>query len=572
MPFNIKSTISDYENTLSNYIKNIHIDNSLSNYEKLDILSDILLSLRLMNKFLPVEVLSVNSLYIFKEPGFEKPNLMDVGTNNILVLLDEYVKNNIELLLHNYGVYLYNILLGEENVNINANVTKLCLSLADIFLNRTDDELDSYISIADNETNFLNFLCKPEQLFARAFKSFILYEALESYELKSSTDFTNNEYIQFKSSIRNVLLQSIKTIKGEELLANSSTNTLLNNLPDSITLAETKRCSKLEALHHLKEKDSSDCDIILLQKYIHNASYDFNIEDLFTNEMEQDNLSEKNTLNFKEDINSLTMEDIYELNTNLQEDINELRTEISLLDEEIQYIEGEIVKGKRSKKDKSLLELLRFNFFLSQEYRNKIKMQKALEYADETYTPEYINYSELKDKEKQMDKIITSEIENNNNEKDKNIKKIENTYTVHIDTIQSTIARALGVSPSKLKDAIRNLEESSNKKLNASTSWVKFKTKDIVPNSIDKKSYRGLTTNTHITNIIENKIKGKKLTNIKSKQPIKNKTKEMQPTIKTSYHLSHNNNNLFDKLLEEATVALAKDKELSKEDPSEYEI
>ena len=572
MPFNIKSTISDYNTTLNSYIKNIHIDNSLSDYEKLNILSDILISLKLINKFLPLDILLVDSLYIFKKLLSDDTISTNIDVNNILVFLNDDDINILEPILHSFGVYIYHLLINKENTSINANLTKLCSNLADIFLNRSNEELDSYISISDNKTNFLNFLCKPEQLFARGFKSFVLYNVSENYNLKSSTDFSNNEYLEFKSSIKHTLLESTKDMLSEDLIKKSSKNILLNDLPENIKLAELKRYSKMEASYHLNEVDSLDCSMILIQDYINKNNCSFEVEDLLANEAEQDSLSDKNILNFKEDIQNLSIEDIYDMNLNLQEDINKLRTEISLLDEEIQYIEGEIVKGKRKKKDKSLLELLRFNFFLSQEYKNKIKMQKALEYADETYTPEYINYSELRDKEKQMNKIILSEAENTTKDKDtdKNKNKIENTYTVHIDNIQSSIARALGVSPSKLKEAIANLESNSNKKINRTTSWIKFKSKDIIPKNINKKSYKGLTTNTHITNIIENKIKGKKLTNIKSKNVTKNK--EKHSTIETSYILSHNNNNLFDKLLEEATIALAKEKELSQKDHSEYEM
>ena len=322
-------------------------------------------------------------------------------------------------------------------------------------------------------------------MFGRAFKSYILDNLYKSNYNISPVDFTNEDLSIYKEDMLEVLslffknkLQVSNTIENKKNLIN-------------IALNEERRLLKYKNLEN--NKDEKILTILQENLDIYTNQYNINLQDNFIDKDFVD-LDTENINNFKNDINDMNIETIYSLNDSLLTDIEVLREAISNVENEIKVIEGEIVTGKRNKKDLSLENLLRFLFMLSMEHNNKIKMQKALDNSDAACSNEYIYYSEAKEKEKS---IINHILSNNKSKSESKLFKVSE--------IRNSIAKMYGVSLCDLETAIKNME--SSKGYGSKSNFIRLRLSDN-----NQKSKTKETINTNNTSMPqENNAKSKKI-------------------------------------------------------------
>lgn len=438
---NIKKSMQAYIEILSTYTNSIELDKSFDDYGKLDLLSETLLAFKSINKVLPIDTIKVDNITYANynnDSNLEKENL---NYKNITIVTKEITYNTHINLIQAYGSFLYYAILEKNSEDITSSMEYLIDKLIDIFLNKDYNDLQKYNNIQIDSSTYLYHLSKPKELFGRAFKSYILDSLYKSSFNVSPIDFTKEDLSIYKEDISDILSLFFKS-----KLQASNTVENYNNLIH-IALNEERRLLKYKNLE--SNKDEKILTILQENLDIYTSQYNINLQDYSIDKDFMD-LDIENINNFKTDIDDINIETIYTLNDSLLTDIESLREAISNTEYEIKVIEGEIVIGKRNKKDLSLESLLRFLFVLSMEHNNKVKMQKALDNSDAACSNEYIYYSEAKEKEKSITNHILS-----NKDKSKSESKL-----FKVSEIRNSIAKMYGVSLYDLETAIKNMESS----------------------------------------------------------------------------------------------------------------
>lgn len=530
MSLNTAYTIESYLKILSNNFRTITFTSNITDYERLDTLSNLLVTTSIIDKILPTELLYVDTLNINFDNNI---NTTIIEPNNSLDVININIEDNTSdlkiLLIHHFGLHLYKLILSKNDDNINRQIMVLSEKLVTIFLNKPSDILETYASIYTERETLLKFLCKPNQLFARAFKTTILDSNTINFTYGGS-DFTSQEIITIKddilelfSSYKAACLNTINTTTIETQLDDSDKINILSN--------EERVASKnininrqylelvldyLERIHNLdKEKvKSQETDIILN--------------------------SDNNSTDFSNSVDDLNIQDTYSLQERLQEEIIKLRALTSDYEHEIKIIEGEIVLGKKKPNDAALEENLRFLRFLSEEYQNKIRLSKSLDNSKNAYSMDYIQYAEEKDKHKKIKKEILDAA------KKKDKKQVSKSF--NLNEIKSTISRMFGISVSKLEERLSTIESSlAPRRYRYNTSF-----KIDLRQDSKKKSLNIYNTNTLLENIVSRQI------DIKSIKPRVNRYSPKLDNLVDSSRTSSRNteaNNIIEKLLKEAEIA-----------------
>ena len=482
---NINDSIQAYIEILSIYTYSVELDKSFDDYKKLDLLSETLLAFKAINKVFPIDTIKIKNINYVNYNTTNDIEKENQSYKNITFTVKDITHNTHTNLIQSYGSFLYYDILEENNKDTTSSMEHLINKLIDIFLNNNYDNLQKYNNIKIDSSTYLYHLSRPKELFGRAFKSYILDNLYKSNYNISPVDFTNEDLSIYKEDMLEVLslffknkLQVSNTIENKKNLIN-------------IALNEERRLLKYKNLEN--NKDEKILTILQENLDIYTNQYNINLQDNFIDKDFVD-LDTENINNFKNDINDMNIETIYSLNDSLLTDIEVLREAISNVENEIKVIEGEIVTGKRNKKDLSLENLLRFLFMLSMEHNNKIKMQKALDNSDAACSNEYIYYSEAKEKEKS---IINHILSNNKSKSESKLFKVSE--------IRNSIAKMYGVSLCDLETAIKNME--SSKGYGSKSNFIRLRLSDN-----NQKSKTKETINTNNTSMPqENNAKSKKI-------------------------------------------------------------
>lgn len=482
---NINDSIQAYIEILSIYTYSVELDKSFDDYKKLDLLSETLLAFKAINKVFPIDTIKIKNINYVNYNTTNDIEKENQSYKNITFTVKDITHNTHTNLIQSYGSFLYYDILEENNKDTTSSMERLINKLIDIFLNNNYDNLQKYNNIKIDSSTYLYHLSRPKELFGRAFKSYILDNLYKSNYNISPVDFTNEDLSIYKEDMLEVLslffknkLQVSNTIENKKNLIN-------------IALNEERRLLKYKNLEN--NKDEKILTILQENLDIYTNQYNINLQDNFIDKDFVD-LDTENINNFKNDINDMNIETIYSLNDSLLTDIEVLREAISNVENEIKVIEGEIVTGKRNKKDLSLENLLRFLFMLSMEHNNKIKMQKALDNSDAACSNEYIYYSEAKEKEKS---IINHILSNNKSKSESKLFKVSE--------IRNSIAKMYGVSLCDLETAIKNMENS--KGYGSKSNFIRLRLSDN-----NQKSKTKETINTNNTSMPqENNAKSKKI-------------------------------------------------------------
>ena len=482
---NINDSIQAYIEILSIYTYSVELDKSFDDYKKLDLLSETLLAFKAINKVFPIDTIKIKNINYVNYNTTNDIEKENQSYKHITFTVKDITHNTHTNLIQSYGSFLYYDILEENNKDTTSSMEHLINKLIDIFLNNNYDNLQKYNNIKIDSSTYLYHLSRPKELFGRAFKSYILDNLYKSNYNISPVDFTNEDLSIYKEDMLEVLslffknkLQVSNTIENKKNLIN-------------IALNEERRLLKYKNLEN--NKDEKILTILQENLDIYTNQYNINLQDNFIDKDFVD-LDTENINNFKNDINDMNIETIYSLNDSLLTDIEVLREAISNVENEIKVIEGEIVTGKRNKKDLSLENLLRFLFMLSMEHNNKIKMQKALDNSDAACSNEYIYYSEAKEKEKS---IINHILSNNKSKSESKLFKVSE--------IRNSIAKMYGVSLCDLETAIKNME--SSKGYGSKSNFIRLRLSDN-----NQKSKTKETINTNNTSMPqENNAKSKKI-------------------------------------------------------------
>lgn len=541
---NIQKSTQAYLDVLSKYTNSIEIDKSFNDYTKLDLLSETLLAFTSIEKIYPIDKIKIDNITYTYYKNINNLDIENQNYKNITIAVKDITYNTHINLLQCYGSFLYYAMLEENDESIISSMEHLTNKLIDIFLNRDYDNLQTYNNITMNSSTYLYHLAKPKELFGRAFKSYILNSLYKDGYNTLPIDFTQEDLSLYQEDISDIL----------SLFFNNKEHTL-NTIENHhniihIALNEERRLLKYKNIDNNKDEKVLTILQDNLDTYIN--KYNINLQE-YSIDKDFTDLDIDNLNSFKNSINDMNIETIYTLNDSLLEDIEALREIMSNTELDIQTIEGEIITGKRNKKDLSLESLLRFLFMLSMEYNNKIKMQKALDNSDAACSHEYIYYSEDKEKEN----AITSHILSTN--KSKSESKL-----FKVSEIRTSIAKMYGVSLYELESAINNMEH--NKGYGSNSNFIRLRLSNNKPSKVqDIKTTHNNIENTNNINTIQKDTHKFKKTKIHHKKPhinkcdaylnalIKNKIKKKG----LGRYLSAHTNNIDNALIKENKSALS---------------
>lgn len=452
MSLDLKNTLDAYSKVLSFFIEEVNLENNLPTFEHLELMSSILTSFRLINNYVPIHMLNIKSLSI-KSFNFTDSNLTEraiAHKDDLHIYVNMKDKDFYNNILHSIGELIYFEILNQDSDNLKKELSSFCQSVLNIFLNRATEELDKYVLISTNNENLLNYLTSGKELFSRALSTHILHSEINSYTSSSELEYTDEEHSLFKDLLDNLLKTFANHIHSELNRGNNSSNYTLSD-EDKINIILNEE--RLKSKYNYKLKKDTCCNKKALTNLVHlyeysiseyEASFDTNFD--LTNEMDNTINDVKNFKDYKELIVALDSKSICDLERVLDEDITELTSQISSLENEINLYKSEVIIGKRSEKDKPLMELLKFLFFLSHEHRSKIQMKKSLDSAEITYTQEHIDYSELDAK---------------SNKALKSIKETDIVAKVNIDDIKKSISRIYGLGINDIQKSLLDIGGSS---------------------------------------------------------------------------------------------------------------
>lgn len=416
MSINLKISIDAYTKLLSSFVDDIYLESTLSDFEKLELLSNLLNSFRLIQKHFPISKLKLSSITLKKfdiEDDFYS-NKHKENTKDLIISLDLNEKDYFNTIIHNLGAFIYYSILNKEDENLNRKVSSFCEKIMDNIIEEYDERLDDLVLINDNNQNLLNYLTRGNELFARAFKNYILYSNIKNYK-KQFLDLSYEQYLEYKGYLTDILnsytryFDKNNASKDEFNLSDIEKENILKNE----NRLKNKNLSKIKIDDNLEDFDYENSDNLylnLLEFYkdsIEDMEKSFDFSFIFNEDLDNSLYDLDNTLNIKEDVSFMDSSEICNLEDELEEDIMNLTEEMSILEGQINIYK---TKGLADKKKNTILEnLIMHMFFLSQEQRTKILLKKSLESADITYTNKHIKHSEKHNKVKGAVNLIKNE-------------------------------------------------------------------------------------------------------------------------------------------------------------------
>lgn len=453
MSININTSIAAYTKLLHNFTENIYIESTIPDFEKLELLSNLLNSIRLTQKHFPMNILEIMSITL-KQFNIEDAISYEKSkeyNNNLVIYLDTYENDYFNTILHSIGIHIYYSILRKDNKNLNSKLSSFCEKLLDKLIINYDESLDDLVLINDNNQNLLNYLTKGREIFARAFKNYVLYSNIENYN-HQFLDFNYTDYLEYKDDLKDILDLCIKNFS----IKNTTNNQLKLDATEKEHLLKNenrlknKYLSKFKINEDLDDFDYTNSDSIHLNLFnfytssIDDIEQNFDFKFVFSEELDNSIHDIENTLNIKEDIATMNSYEICTLEDVLEEDIINLTNELSELEGQINIYKTKALSNK--KKNTILENLIIHMFFLSQEQRTKILMKKSLESAEITYDTKHIEFSEIHKKKKGAIQLIKNE---------------PNKVKIDIYSLRKKLIKIYGLKPSDIKDSeLKNISDS----------------------------------------------------------------------------------------------------------------
>lgn len=465
MSINLNTSLTAYIKLLSNFTNNIYIESNISDFEKLELLSNLLNSFRLIEKHFPINMLNISSITLkkFDMENSDYLNKYKENTKDLTIYLDLNEKDYFNTIINNLGAFIYYSILNKGDETLNNKTSLFCEKILEKLITDYDTLLDELVLINDNHQNLLNYLTRGNGIFSRAFKNYILYSSIENYK-KSSLDLSYEDYLGYKDDLTDILNSYIKHLNNNDTEKEQFKldDTEKENILKNENRLKNKYLSKLKLNEDLEDfdYDNSDCLCLnLLEFYknsIENMEKTFDFSFVFSSDLDNSIYDLENTINIKDDVANMDSYEICALEDELEEDIMNLTNELSELEGQINIYK---TKGLSSKKKNTILEnLIIHMFFLSQEQRTKILMKKSLESAEITYTNDHIKASELHKKRKGVISIIKNE---------------PNKVKIDIYTLRKKLIKIYGLEISDIRDSeLQNIANSAVVNLRVSDKKV----------------------------------------------------------------------------------------------------
>lgn len=547
---NINVAIEAYTKALSCYADDVVIRYNSTPYEQLELLSKLLLSFKLIDNHINICKLNINSVDFYKHDysTYDTLGLIENDINTLPIITSSSYTDLYINIIQSIGKLIYFKILETDDSNLNSKLTNLCDKLCNIFLSKDNSVLDMYALISDSSGTLLNYFTKGSELFARAFKDFIIYNSIEDLHEYDSLSFTKENIHEYKNDIAQLLSLVNDNFTGNYLIVDSiKTIELSDTEVENLFLNE----ERLKAKYSVMLKNETVKCIPILENSLSLLNSPVNcfpkettaILDVIDS-IESIGLTETDTsnfINYKDTVKDLSIPDICEINSILTEEIQELQSSISSIESDIYLYKTEIASGLRNPKDKALKELLKFLFFLSQEHRTKVQMQKSLDSADITYSQEFIDYSENYNINKNILKTIS---------------KTDVLAKVNINDIKNSICKIYGLDKSNIKNSILEQNRGSNTIVKFSNRHKKKSKEKDTSNIKEEEQVQVKPTTINSNKAIDSMLK-KKVTSIYTNSSSKFKTREYRKLSVTEELKDHKLSNptidrLLDDLLNEA--------------------
>lgn len=445
MSINLNTSMTAYIKLLSRFTDDVYIESNISDFEKLELLSNLLNSFRLIEKHFPIDLLTIESVTLkkFDIENNHYSNKHRENTKDLIIYLDLNEKDYFNTIIHSLGTFIYYSILKKEDKDLTKKTSSFCESILDKMIENNNELLDELVLINDNNQNLLNYLTRGKELFARAFKNYVLYSSIDNYK-PSSLDLSFEDYLDYKHDLTYILNLYIRNLNKSN--RNKKQFDLNDNEKDNISKNENrlknKYMSKIKINEELDDFDykNSDCLYLnLLEFYkdsIDNMEKTFDFSFVFSDELDNSIHDIENILNIKEEIANMDSYELCSLEDELEEDITNLTYELSELEGQINIYKTKALSNK--KKSTILENLIMHMFFLSQEQRTKILMKKSLESAEITYDSEHIKFSEKHSKRKSAISLIKNE---------------QNKIKIDVYELRKKLIKIYGLELSDIKDS-----------------------------------------------------------------------------------------------------------------------
>lgn len=479
MSINLNTSIAAYIKLLSKFTDEVYIESNISDFEKLELLSNLLNSFRLIQKHIPISNLGISSVTLKKfdiESDIHSNNNRE-NTKDLVIYLDLGEDDYFNTIIHSLGALIYYNILNKEDEQLNKKMSSFCENILEKLLINYDELLDELVLINDNTQNLLNYLTRGKELFAKAFKNYILYSNIENYN-KQTLDLSFSDYLDYKNDLTDILNLYIRHFSKDNIEKEqfSLDEIEKENILKNENRLKNKYMSKLKPNEDLDDFDYKNSDGVylnLLELYndsIKAMEQSFDFSFVFTNELDNSLYDAENILSIKEDVANMDSYELCTLEDELEEDIINLTNELSELEGQINIYK---TKALSSKKKNTILEnLIIHMFFLSQEQRTKILMKKSLESADLTYDSEHIKFSELHEKRKGAIRLIKGE---------------PNKVKIDVYALRKKLIKIYGLSIADIKDSeLRNIADSAVVNIRVSDKKSSVLKKKKVPKNKEK--------------------------------------------------------------------------------------
>lgn len=422
---NSRDVINAYKQALNSVTNSIYIDNTLSETKQIEILSTVLNASVKINEIIPIDLLKIDNLVINKEMDSLGSFAHHTGDIDIKDVKSSH--NMANTIAHEYGHYLFETIIMEGSQDMISELYSLCEEMGDVFLNRPDNYI---ASLAKNKSSsdFLNYLAKPTEMFARAFSVYALESSEKKYEThksKGGSNFSLEELSKFKVRMDKLCMQMREQLINKERETNPYYQIPAKGGVDLFQdLTEADQVTLLKNEERLFLKASGERNVAILQDdykqaKLSNADMEigatsfrklykkfdkealkyvrFNHETDFIDSIDIDTNVDKYL--------AMTPDRVYSLNKGIREEIKKLKKQESEFQEAFNF--GVDNLGSKSMLgytiDNNVLNSSKENFkYIKQTIALKEQELKAIELSGVTKTPNYKKYAALKSKEEKV--------------------------------------------------------------------------------------------------------------------------------------------------------------------------
>ena len=422
---NSRDIINTYKQALNSVTNNIYIDNTISETKQIEILSTALNASVKINEIIPIDLLKIDSLIINKEMNSLGSFTLHSGNINIKdVKSSQSMANTIA---HEYGHYLFETIIMEGSQDMISELYYLCEEMGDVFLDRPDNYITS-MTKDKTSSDFLNYLLKPTEMFARAFSVYALESSEKKYEThksKGSSNFSLEEVNKFRERMDKLCMQMKEQLVNKEKERNPYYEIPAKGGVDLFQdLTETDQVTLLKNEERLFLKSSGERNVAILQDdykqaKLSNAEMEvgaasfrklykkfdkealkyvrFNHETDFIDSIDIDTNIDKYL--------AMTPDKVYLLNKGIYEEIEKLKKQEREFQEAFSF--GVENLGSKSMLgysiDDNVLNSSKENLkYIKQSIEIKEQELKAIELSGVTKSPNYKKYAALKKKEEKV--------------------------------------------------------------------------------------------------------------------------------------------------------------------------